>query len=89
MFIEKRYPNPLQSRRDVMFMLLPNVTHIVPTKSTPNARLAFAGTEVTIKLNLSSKIDVYGVRFSIHLSHLWCLCLGSMCFLYTFRTSGA
>ena len=63
--------------------------HVVPTKSTPNARLAFGGTEVTIKLDLSSKIDVYGVRLSMHLSHLWCLCLGLICFLYTFRTSGA
>ncbi len=28
-----------------MFMLLPFYAHIVPTKSTPNARLAFVGTK--------------------------------------------
>ena len=31
MFIEKRYPNPLQSRRDDMCILDTQDTHIVPT----------------------------------------------------------
>ena len=53
MFIEKRYSNSLQSRRDDMCILDAQDKHIVPTKSTPNARLAFVGTkEVLVNLVL-------------------------------------